>query len=302
MGEITEEARKKARAMVEVQSFYLPPYIWRMIWEETVPKRSAGTNRDEDKSGKTLGEYTIYRDTYRVTTGRYALVRLLALWYILSELYLGNHPTEQLIINAIARHVGDRSTVKNTVLSPILPHSVEKVVSDEEKKDERNNHFGWFVLKTRRKLYGEGDNQVGCISWASESVRENIFAIMNTAMEVGEIARSDRFVENLEEKVADIYSSKLDDEEERKEISRWQNRPYGSSLTMDLCIEIRRCLLKYKFTGKISREDEPKTVFVDHDEAVRSDAELEKVPRIEGFDVTGSHRVDSKRGLLQGDC
>ena len=122
------EAKALARAMVEVHLFLSPLYIWRTIWEEVVPKTITFSGQEKDE--------------YEITTDKYVFVRLMALWYILTEIYQGNYPTRPMIIRMVAHRVGHETTVQNEVLSPILPSNVEYLAPRKKGSNNNNNDFG----------------------------------------------------------------------------------------------------------------------------------------------------------------
>ena len=362
---VDSDAKARARAMVNIQSFFLAPYIWRTVWEETTPKKPGPTTLT-DKHGLLR---TIHQEKFEITTGKYGLIRLMALWYILTEIYLGNYPTQPTIVSMIAHRIGNENTAKR-VLSTILPSVLENTrkdgrrvficemrkcigddISDEklnellsnfvettrgwkdetkkieekgkEKLEEIVNKdfggdiaaklhefplaavreimqedFGWFVLRTAKQLKAVGDagdkepdDQTGCICWANEKVRKNIFAMVKTVIEVGKKARDDTFFSEFEEKIIAVYSMKMKTSKEHEAISRLLNSPNEFSLTSELCKEVRRCLNKFGFRGDDGSEemkiDEQKTEFKElYDAITISETKIKKSPKIPNFEIT----------------
>lgn len=362
---VESSAEAKARAMVEVQSFYFPPYIWRTIWEETVPKELVETKK---KGGKWQ---TIYEEKFEITTGRYGLIRLMALWYILTEIYLGNYPTEPSIVSMITHRVGDQSTAKR-VLSTILPSALErtrekrrndfecevrKCIDDDNKGEELNKllqdfrertrglklrkgeeeetkeekakrklkemvakdfgddiaaklnelslatvkgileeDFGWFELRTELELNGTGNkddkdlnDQIGCIRWTNEDVLKNIFAMVKTAIEVGEKARGEHFFSEFEREITEVYSKKMKVSDEHEQIHLLLNSPTKEfSLTTKLGKEVQTCLEKYKygFGGEEMKFSEQKTEFERLHKAINESKDrIKKSPKIRWSDI-----------------
>ena len=186
------------------------------------------------------------------------------------------------------------------VLRTILPRKRETWAGRDEKEqdeDERKD-FGWFRLQTERLILNgkEGaDDQVACIVWANEKIYDNIFAIVNCAIEVGRMARSESFVAELEGQFVEVYSLNLSPEEEQKKISQLLNYPYGSSsFTMKLCQKIRCGLKKNGFEGLEINDDQKilsEELYTALCEAERRKGTLSKLPRIQEFDITKLYRA-----------
>ena len=274
------ESRTKARAIAQMESFLLPLHIWRMIWEEIVPKEYYTKEPDtiDVMDGKVKKEMVIHRDIHQITMGRYGFVRLMALWNILVQMHWGYYPRREMILQMISHRVGSKSGYQRARSGGSNRSAAEEALSVivPQRAATGKEGLGWFDVKTAEELNEKadktGDQQAHFICWSNEAVLRKISAVMRTAMEVGEMARSEPFVAKYEKKISDILSDgAYPDEVKRKEvIFRLLNDPYeesplGESLTMELCRAVRRCFNKYHFGDENERVDEhgQKTVFIE---------------------------------------
>ena len=271
------ESYTKARAIAEMESFLLPLHIWRMIWEEIVPKRFYTDVMDVmDVMGREFEiKRVIHQDIHEITMGRYGFVRLMALWNILVEIHWGYYPRREMILQMISHRVGSKSGYKRARSGTDNRSAAEEALSvivPRGAATGKEEGLGWFVVKTEEELNEKGDKQTHFICWSNEIVLRKISAVMRTAMEVGNMARSESFVVKYEEKISDILSDNTypDDVKRNEVIFRlfndpYEESPYGESLTMELCRAVRRCLNKYNFGDENERidENEQKTLFIE---------------------------------------
>ena len=180
-----------AEAIAELHAFMSPLFIWKMIWEEVLP-RVSGNGEDS------------YRDKYKILTSTHGFANLLALWYICSELYQGIAPAKIIIQKqlALAPGVGkepfefdrSRQTTKEILSHMVLPN--------EKNKRSNRQCLGWFVemggknlAEKLKQCEEEYKNSVRYIYYANEIIKENVVAIMKTAIAVCYAVRTPEFIE-----------------------------------------------------------------------------------------------------------
>ena len=253
----------EAYAIAELHSFMSPLFIWKMIWEEVIPR-----GYDEKKA--------IHTDTYEVLTSVHGFSNLLALWYICSELYQGIAPAKAIIQKQleVAPGLGKGSfsaTIRtlNTILG--------RFVSPDQPAGA--SCLGWFVERQGQdlaKAFGhikDGDetdeertvykDSVRYIYYANDLVEVNITAIMKTALAVGKTVRSQEFMDKLAEdmKPDNIISSEVNTHD-------FLNKTSGNSLRLRYANLILAQLRKHKFQDKNAIDKTNKSARVEGKEPV----------------------------------
>lgn len=237
-----------AQKIAELHSFLSPLFVWKMIWEEVIPREY-----DEDKK--------VHKDTYEVLASEHGFVNLLALWYICSELFQGIVPAkiiiqEQLRIAPGLGRKGDSASIRtiNTILSRF-------VVPDGTRRKPGKHCLGWFVERGGRDLAqkyelvqdeDEGDeervtykNSVRYIDYTHTVVRHNVHAIMQTALDVGKVVRDKNFVKS---QVKDMTRGSVMSSE--KEIHNFLNKT-GTASSEDAISEVQERSLRERYGDEI---------------------------------------------------
>ena len=284
------EQEFSAIANAELQSFMSPLFIWRSIWEEIVPRKEMDPGLTYDREPWAS---EIFHDQFGITTGRYGLIRLLALWYICGAMYQGHYPPTLMIRNMIAHRVGEdrpfarigntkgersyRAKLENTARSTAL-EAIDPILS---KRGIANRRFGWFVDETRKQAT-EGRSETSrtrYITDANEYVIQNVFAVVNTALTVAKIVQSD---EHIVKHTESLLASCAKDGATGKEMFGLLNQPTGESFTMTVIRHIRRELRANGFVDEekdtmkvasLREETEPKVNFFDYENVERYSVE-----------------------------
>lgn len=243
--------RDMAQKIAELQSFMSPLFVWKMIWEEVIP-------REYDKDEK------VYKDTYGVLASEHGFVNLLALWYICSELYQGIAPAKIIIQEQlrIAPGLGRKGkpvsiVTLNTMLSRfVLP------LPGETRRKSRKCCLGWFVETRGQELLKkyppiqDGDeekityrnevkNSQRYIDYTDDVVKYNIHAIVKTALDVGKVVRGKEFVEN---QIRDMTKGSTMSSEQ--EIHNFLNKTGGTS-SKDASSEVRERSLRERYGDEV---------------------------------------------------
>ena len=263
----------RATAIARSQSFLSPLFIWRSIWEEFIPRKRENYHEALEKNlcERMDRNRVNVEDLYEISTGRYGVMRLIALWYISERIFQGRYPRFSMIKDAVAHRVGSARTVDKVLAGIVSPPELA------------TRGFGWFVTRSKKDVTHKtcDDDKVPYVVCANPSVLRNVFSIMNTAIVVGNIVKSEDSVLKLKKDILSRLKRGATDQE----ILEFLNKPQGRSLVMDISNLIRENLRKTGFIDKwvdsmkverLREKDDPKPMFWNY-ESFRLDSPQEMI-------------------------